>query len=83
MIENKNVLQRYNLPAEIKFCKKCTMSNQRPRITFDEEGVCSACNFSVKKNTVFDWTQRERELVDLCKRYKRTDGGFEVLVSWS
>ena len=80
MIDNKNVLERYNLPEEVIFCKMCTMSNQRPRITFDADGVCSACNFSVMKNTLFDWSQREKELVELCKKYKRTDGGFEVLV---
>lgn len=80
MIPNKNVLERYMLPAEVKFCGKCTMSNQRPRITFDENGVCSACNFAHMKNHVFDWAERERELVELSRQYKRKDGGFEVLV---
>ena len=36
------------LPTEVKFCKKCTISNQRPRITFDEEGICSACKFGLR-----------------------------------
>ena len=27
------------LPEEVKFCKKCVVSNQRPRIVFDNEGV--------------------------------------------
>ena len=25
------------------YCKKCVMPNTRPDITFDENGVCSAC----------------------------------------
>ena len=25
-------------PKEVQFCKKCVVSNQRPRIAFDEEG---------------------------------------------
>lgn len=25
------------------YCKKCVMPNTRPGITFDENGVCSAC----------------------------------------
>ena len=55
MIKNKNVLKRYNLPEKVKFCKKCIISNQRPRITFDENGVCSACNFAeMKKNVKLD-----------------------------
>jgi len=49
MIEKRDVQALYNLPTKIKFCKKCTMSNQRPRITFDENGVCSACNFAETK----------------------------------
>ncbi|SVE55361.1 uncharacterized protein METZ01_LOCUS508215, partial [marine metagenome] len=32
-----------SLPKEVAFCKKCSMSNQRPRIIFDNHGVCSAC----------------------------------------
>jgi len=80
MIEQKDILKMYNLPSEVKFCKKCTISNQRPRISFDESGVCSACNFAEYKRTKFDWNQREKELVDLLMRFKRSDGGYEVIV---
>ena len=45
-IEKKNVLGLYSLPTNVKFCKSCTISNQRPRINFDENGICSACNFA-------------------------------------
>ena len=31
------------LPKKIQFCKKCVLSNQRPRTEFDAEGVCNAC----------------------------------------
>ena len=40
-----NVSEKYNLPREVKFCKKCVISNQRPRIVFDNEGICSACRY--------------------------------------
>ena len=34
----------------IKFCKKCVAPNTRPRISFDEDGICNACSFvKVKK----------------------------------
>ena len=48
---------KYGLPREVKFCKKCVMSNQRPvseiefkhtintqkkTMVFDEEGICDA-----------------------------------------
>lgn len=31
--------------SKILWCKNCTMSNQRPRIIFDENGICSACKY--------------------------------------
>ena len=42
--------QQLILPKEVKFCKKCVMSNQRPRIAFNKEGVCSACTYSETKH---------------------------------
>ena len=65
-MQNRNLIEKYNLPAEVKFCKKCVISNQRPRITFDANGVCSACNFAEMKRNQFDWDEREQELVALC-----------------
>jgi N-acetyl sugar amidotransferase len=82
-VENKNVLERYNLPREVKYCKKCTISNQRPRITFDEEGVCSACNFAEFKRSKIDWAQRERELVELCDKHRKNNGEYDVIVPCS
>ena len=51
----RDVISQYNLPKEVKFCKKCVISNQRPRITFDENGVCSACNIAEYKKKHMDW----------------------------
>ena len=81
-INKKNVKKLYSLPGEVKFCKKCTMSNQRPRITFDEEGVCSACNYSAYKNKI-DWELREKELIDLLDRHRKNDGSYDVVVPCS
>lgn len=79
-MEHKQTQKRYNLPAEVKFCRKCTISNQRPRIGFDEHGVCSACNFAEFKKTKIDWAKREGELVAVLDRFRRGDGRFDVLV---
>jgi hypothetical protein len=76
----KNTQKRYNLPSEIRYCRACTISNQRPRITFDEHGVCSACNFAEFKKSKIDWTKREQELVKLLDRFRRNDGGYDVIV---
>lgn len=83
MIEKKNTQKLYNLPTEVKFCKKCTVSNQRPRITFDENGVCSACNFAEFKRSEIDWEKREKELIDLCDKHRKYDGSYDVIVPCS
>jgi N-acetyl sugar amidotransferase len=82
MIEKKNPQLIYNLPSEVKFCKKCTISNQRPRIKFDEDGVCSACNFSEYKKTI-DWNLREKELHELCNKHRKNDGSYDIVVPCS
>jgi len=87
----------YGLPREVKFCKKCVISNQRPSsvvefknaaksrkptIMFDEQGVCSACRYAEVKDTI-DWQERERQLLDLCDRHRKTDGGYDCIVPGS
>jgi len=80
MIFSKETQKRYNLSSEVKFCKKCTISNQRPRITFDENGVCSACNFAEYKQKKIDWNKREQELLLLLDRFRKNDGSYDVIV---
>jgi N-acetyl sugar amidotransferase len=82
-MEPKNTQEKYNLPSEVIFCKKCTISNQRPRIQFDENGVCSACNFAEFKNKKIDWTERENELRATLDRFRRNDGSYDVVVPCS
>mgnify|MGYP003324864715 CR=1 FL=1 len=40
----------------INFCKLCLMPDTRPRIFFDQDGVCNACLHSKKKDLIdFEW----------------------------
>ena len=70
----------YKLPDEVLYCKKCVISNQRPRIVFDENGICSACNFAEHKNNIIDWEKRQNELKDLCNVHRSNDGSYDVIV---
>ena len=65
-----NVQKSYNLPDKAVFCKRCLTSNQRPRINFDDSGVCNACNYAYKKEHVLDWPERARELNDLLDAWR-------------
>jgi N-acetyl sugar amidotransferase len=79
----RDLIKQYKLPAEVKFCTKCTVSNQRPRITFDEHGVCSACNYADYKQTKVDWKVRETELIELCDKHRKSNGEYDVIVPCS
>lgn len=63
----------------IRFCTRCTISSMRPRITFDADGVCSACRFAEAKAQT-DWCARENELKRLCDQHRARDGSFDVVV---
>jgi len=88
---------KYGLPLEVKFCKKCTMNNQRPSSTvefihkkdekkrtlvFGKDGVCDACKYAEKKKQI-NWTDREKELTELCNRFRRSDGRYDVVIPGS
>ena len=80
---NRDVIGLYNLPKEVKFCQKCVVSNQRPRISFDKDNICSACNFAHLKRNGIDWDQREKELEKLCNIHRRSNGEYDVIVPCS
>ena len=83
IIEKRDTQKLYKLPSQVQFCRKCVISNQRPRISFDEYGVCSACNFAELKRKKFDWAKRENELAQLCDKHRSKDGGYDVIVPCS
>ena len=87
----------YGLPPEVKFCKKCVMSNQRPAsaveflhnidskkttMNFDDEGICDACRTAETKEAI-DWEKREKELIKLLDKYRKNDGSYDCLVPGS
>jgi len=82
-LKQQDIIQKYALPKLVVFCRKCVVSNQRPRIAFDEHGVCSACRYAEYKRTKVDWKERERELTKLCDRFRRSDGSYDVVVPCS
>ncbi|MBI4370279.1 MAG: N-acetyl sugar amidotransferase [Elusimicrobia bacterium] len=75
--------QLEKLPKEVVFCRNCVVSNQRPRTRFNEEGICSACQWAYEKDHVVDWAKRGKELEKLCDQYRSKDGSFDVVVPGS
>lgn len=54
----------------ISYCKRCIIPSTRPEIHFDNNGICSACNFSKKKNNI-DWQKRKNSFLKLIRYYKK------------
>jgi N-acetyl sugar amidotransferase len=88
----------YGLPEEVKFCRSCVISNQRPNsavefkhtrktrkatIRFDERGICDACNFAERKKRGIDWTTRDKQLRELCDKHRKHDGSYDCILPGS
>lgn len=87
----------YGLPAEVAFCKRCVMSNQRPASTaefkhtkdskkvtlaMNADGVCDACRTAEAKESI-DWKRREDELLELLDQHRSKDGNYDCIVPGS
>ena len=88
----------YGLPSEVKFCRSCVLSNQRPNstveykntkdsnkstINFDEKGMCDACNFAERKKKSIDWEEHDKMLQEICDRHRKNDGSYDCIVPGS
>jgi N-acetyl sugar amidotransferase len=82
-VKAKDLVSMYGLPQTVKYCVKCVISNQRPRITFNAEGVCSACEYQWRKHNEIDWATRGKELEALCDKHRSRDGSHDVIVPCS
>lgn len=92
------LLAMYGLPKEVKFCKHCVISNQRPNsavefqhsintkkntINFNHDGICDACVMAKKKENEINWNDREKKLIELCNKFRKHDGSYDCIVSGS
>jgi N-acetyl sugar amidotransferase len=97
IMTEKQLEAYYGLPQNVKFCRKCVMSNQRPTsaiefkhtkdskkttINFDENDVCDACRTAETKEHI-DWGKREEELLKLLDKHRSKDGSYDCLVPGS
>ena len=71
--------QMAQLPKKVEWCKRCVISNQRPRIKFDDEGICAACNNRNSRHGI-DWEARHIELMKLLQSHRNSNGSWDVVV---
>ena len=68
--------------AKLSWCSSCLTMSTRPRIKFNENGLCNACVWKEKK-LLLDWKSRENDLINLLDKHRRNDGEFDCLVPLS
>lgn len=67
----------------MKYCKRCVMPDTRPGITFNDQGVCSACQAYEARSSV-DWDKRWKEFEELCDKYRGCNGdGYDCAIAVS
>ena len=95
--EAVNPISKYGLPKNIIYCSQCVQSNQRPTSTIEfentikdkkktlnlnKDNICDACLFADKKKNI-NWQEREKELIELCNKYRKNDGSYDCIVPGS
>jgi len=81
--EFQNVFNKEKGTREILYCTRCIMPNSRPRIDFDENGVCNACRYAEAKKEEIDWEGRRKEFLEILNQYRSKDGSWDCVVPWS
>lgn len=68
----------------VRYCKTCIMPDTRPRIEFDDDGICNACHTAKRKDEI-DWDARRKEFLELVEEFrpKDPDAPYDCLVPWS
>ena len=58
----------------MKICSRCIQPDTRPKIYFNEEGVCGACLWYDEKENI-DWQERENKLQEIADWAKKSSAG--------
>ncbi|CCQ73073.1 N-acetyl sugar amidotransferase [Magnetospira sp. QH-2] len=70
------------MTASIQFCSRCLMPNTRPRVVFDDQGVCNAC-LNADTKAAIAWDARRQEFHDYVERLRPKEGPYDCVVPWS
>lgn len=57
----------------LRYCVKCVMPDTKPDLSFNEDGVCSACSYFESRPDV-DWDARAAHLREILDRHRSADG---------
>lgn len=69
----------------IRLCTQCVNPSTRPKITYNELGLCPVCQYeNSKKGQRIDWSARQKELQSICAWGKKeTKSTYDCIVTVS
>jgi hypothetical protein len=63
----------------LRYCRECLYPETKFDLTFDANGVCSACTAYKRRETI-DWGERCREFARLRREAEKLDTRWRVIV---
>ena len=67
----------------VTYCSNCLTPSSRPRIEFDDNGICNACRHAEKKFDEIDWKLRSEEFLEILEAHRSKNGSWDCVVPWS
>ncbi len=66
----------------IRYCSNCLFPETKPDLSFNDEGVCSACTAAEQKDIGIDWAERAKQFHEIIDHYRLQDGqtGWDCIV---
>ena len=63
----------------LRYCTRCVMPDSKPDLTFNQDGVCSACQ-AFEMRRAIDWRTRQQELETLLSKFRSKDGSWDCVI---
>ena len=64
----------------LKYCEICLFPETKPDLSFNQNGICSACLSNEKKSSSIDWDKRKNEFEEIIENYRKKDEGYDCLI---
>ena len=63
----------------MRYCRACVLSDTRPNLTLDAQGICNACRMHASKPDI-DWVAREQTFRRLVDSVRARSAGYDCLI---
>ena len=66
----------------IQYCQQCLFPETKPDLSFNKDGICSACIAAESKDKDIDWESRREDFFKIVEKYKLPEGslGWDCLI---